>query len=126
MFDSTPLQATLPAADFNRARTWYADHLGLKPVEVDEDQGAAWYETGGVKFLLYQSAFAGTNQATSAAFTVTDVPAAAATLRDRGVVFEDYDMGDFKTEDGILTLPDGNQAAWFKDSEGNILSIGTM
>ena len=126
MFESTVSHATLPASDFERAKSWYADKLGLKPVEEAGPEGAAWYETGGVRFLLYQSAFAGTNQATAASITVDDVAAVVSQLKSRGVVFEEYDMGDFKTEDGILTLPDGNQAAWFRDSEGNIISVVSM
>ena len=79
-------------------------------------------ETSG--FLVYPSEFAGTNQATAMGFAVTDFDAAAAELRANGVVFEEYDMGeDFRTVDGVVTSPDGRKAAWFKDSEGNILAI---
>lgn len=126
MFGNIQLHATLPAADFERAQAWYADKLGLTPTEVDESGGGAWYESGGARFLLYPSTFAGTNQATAATFTVDDVAEAVAQLRGRGVMFEEYDMGDFKTVDGVLTLPDGSTAAWFKDSEANILAISTM
>ena len=63
---------------------------------------------------------------TAASIAVDDFDAAFAGLRGRGVVFEDLDMGEFKTEDGVLTLPDGRKAAWFKDSEGNTLAITKM
>ncbi len=126
MFESIPLHATLAATDMARAKAWYADKLGLQPVEEDEGGGSAWYETGGVRFQLYQSAFAGTNQATAATFAVDDFDAAVESLRGRGVVFEEYDMGEFKTVDGVLTLPSGEKAAWFKDSEGNILAMYAM
>ena len=46
-----------------------------------------------------------------------------ADLTARGVVFEDYDLGELQTESGIATTPDGEKAAWFKDSEGNILGL---
>ena len=126
MFESVALRVTLPASDLARAKSWYADKLGLIPAEESIDEGAVWYETGGLRFLLYQSAFAGTNQATAATFTVDDVASVVAELKGRGVTFEEYDMGEIKTEDGILTLPDGNQGAWFKDSEGNIIAVNSM
>jgi catechol 2,3-dioxygenase-like lactoylglutathione lyase family enzyme len=116
---------TLPASDLERAKAWYASVLQLEPVDTTED-GSAWYETGGTRFLLYYSRFAGTNQATAAAVGVDDVEATVAALKSRGAVFEDYDFGEeFRTVDGILTSPDGRKMAWLKDSEGNILGIAT-
>ena len=76
--------------------------------------------------MLYASQFAGTNQATAASLDVNDFDAAVEQLRSRGVAFEEYDMGEFRTENGVLTLPTGQKAAWFKDSEGNILAIAAM
>lgn len=119
------IAVTLPASDLDRAKAWYASVLQLEPVDTTED-GSAWYEVDGTRFLLYQSRFAGTNQATAAAIGVDDVEATVAELRARGAVFEDYDLGeDFRTVDGILTMPDGRKMAWLKDSEGNILGIAT-
>ncbi len=125
MFGNASLHATLPAADLDRAKAWYAEKLDLNPFEEDEASGA-WYEMGGVPFLLYASEFAGTNRATAASIAVEDFDTAFAGLRGRGVVFEELDMGEFKTEDGVLTLADGRKAAWFKDSEGNTLAITKM
>ncbi len=117
------MAATLPASDLDRAKAWYADKLGLEPVESTE-RGESWYEIGGTRFLLYPSQFAGTNQATAAGFIVDDFDSAMAEMKDRGVVFEDYDFGeDFRTVDGVFTAPDGFKGAWFKDSEGNIISV---
>lgn len=117
---------TLPAADMDRAKAWYSRVLGLEPVEV-EPMGETWYELDGTRFMLYQSQFAGTNQATAAGITVEDTEAAVAELKAKGAVFEDYDFGDdFRTVDGIMTLPNGQKSAWMKDSEGNILGISSM
>ena len=117
--------ATLPATDLERAKAWYAKVLQLEPVDLTEE-GSAWYEVDGTPFLLYQSQFAGTNQATAAAIEVADVEAAVAELRARGAVFEDYDYGDeLRTVDGIFVSPGGQKLAWLKDSEGNILALGT-
>jgi len=122
---NAPLLATLPASDINRAKAWYRDHLDLKPTEEMPD-GSAIYESGGVGFMLYPSQFAGTNQATAAGFRVDDFDTAIAELRSNGVVFEDYDFGDdMRTIDGVMII-DGFRNAWFKDSEGNILGIGSM
>ena len=123
MFDGIAFCATLPASDLARATQWYSEKLGLAPVE--ESEGAAWYETGGARFLLYQSTFAGGNQATAATLSTSDFDSAMARLREVGVSFEEYDLGEIMTEDGVVTTPDGTRVAWFKDSEGNILSIAS-
>ena len=117
--------AALPASDLDRARRWYSEKLGIEPAK--DAGGGLQYEMGkGTGFLLYQSEFAGTNQATAMGWLVPDVDAELSDLRRRGVTFEDYDMPGLKTEDGVVTMPDGTKGAWFKDSEGNILSVGNM
>ena len=122
MFEGTPLNAVMPAEDIDRARTWYREKLGLEPV-VDDELGLE-YETGGHRFGLYESENAGTNEATAAGFKVDDVDAAAARLRENGVTFEEVDLGEIgKTVQGVVTAPNGQKAAWFKDSEGNIIAI---
>ena len=117
------IATTLPAADLDRAKALYSQVLGLEPVEI-EPMGEVWYELAGSRFMVYASQFAGTNEATAAGLMVDDVEATVAELRARGATFEDYDFGDdFRTVDGIMTLPNGRKSAWFKDSEGNILGI---
>ena len=117
------VMAMLPAADVGRAKDWYNRMLGLTPVEESEN-GDAWYETGGTRFLVYGSAFAGTNQATAAALAVDDFDATIAELKGRGATFEEYDFGDeMRTVDGVFTSPAGDKVAWFKDSEGNIRGV---
>ena len=126
MFASTPLSAALPASDLERAKRWYSEKLGLEPVEEDE-YGGAHYETGGAHFLVFLSPFAGTNQATAAGFNVDNFDEVIGQLRSNGVTFEDVDFGELgSTVDGVISAPDGTKAAWFKDSEGNILSVSTM
>ena len=127
MFGNIPLHAVLPASDLERAKRWYSEKLGLDPVSEDE-YGGLQYETGGGTFLVYLSEFAGTNRATAAGFQVDDFDGAVASLRANGVVFEDVDFGEFgATVDGVISMPDStDKAAWFKDSEGNILSLSTI
>lgn len=115
--------ASLPASDLARARAWYETTFGLTP-SMENDGGSLFYMLGESGFMIYQSAFAGTNQATAAGIAVDDFDAAIAELRAAGVTFEDVDLGDgMATVDGVLTGPDGTSIAWCKDSEGNILGI---
>jgi catechol 2,3-dioxygenase-like lactoylglutathione lyase family enzyme len=126
----------LAALDINRAKKWYSDKLGLEPVrhgnepievEPDSYDSELLYDTGTARFGVYPSDNAGTNKATAARLVVSDFDAAHAELVSRGVVFEDYDFGDeFRTVDGVLTSPDGERTCWFKDSEGNILAMGSV
>ena len=127
MVDFKATKATLPAADMERAIAWYSDKLGLEATESAE--AGSYYGVGSGRFLLYPSPSAGTNQATAMSFDVDDVESAVAELKATGVVFEDYDIPNVQTKNNIATFvfADGRlvSAAWFKDSEGNILSVVT-
>ncbi len=119
------IAATLPASDIERAKDWYARIFQIEPIEQTED-GSYWFELDGIRFLVYASRFAGTNQATAAGIEVEDVAAAVAEFSSRGAKFQDYDFGDdFRTVDHILTTPTGTKLAWMQDSEGNILGLST-
>ena len=126
MFEDVPIRPSFPASDLGRAKRWYSEKLGLDPVR-ELEYGDVEYETGGVRFLIYQTELAGTNEATAASFVVDDFDEVIASLRSSGVVFEHVDFGEFgATIDGVIESPDGsNKSAWFKDSEGNILSPTT-
>ncbi|MEA3014673.1 MAG: hypothetical protein QOD42_3218 [Sphingomonadales bacterium] len=119
----------LPAGDLDRARAWYADKLGLEPAE--ERPGGLRYLVGGCEFALFASAGASDGSFTQMGFEVEDLRATVAALRARGVLFEDYDDGPLRTEDGIATIAGqypskgtGEYGAWFRDCEGNMLGIG--
>jgi catechol 2,3-dioxygenase-like lactoylglutathione lyase family enzyme len=118
------LFANIPAHDIGRALRWYEEKLGLRPV-MDLGVSGQLFQTGGVFWLIYQTPSAGTGQHTLVGWVVPSIDAAVRDLRANGVVFEDYDLGDQgpTTQDGIARGPDGGAAAWFKDSEGNVLSI---
>ena len=125
MLNEFTCAATIPAKDLAGARRWYSEKLGLEPSQ--EGPEGLRYDAGkGTGFLLYQSQFAGTNQATAMGWEVVDFDAEVAELRNRGVTFEEYDLEDYKTVDGVVTMPDGSRGCWFKDSEGNILSVSNM
>jgi predicted enzyme related to lactoylglutathione lyase len=120
------MMTSLPAHDIGRAREWYARVLGAEPTIEDVGGGSLIYAMGDGGFMLYESAFAGTNQATAAAIGVASLDAAIAELRSAGVTLEDVEIDEMSTADGVMTFPDGQRMAWFKDCEGNILGIGEL
>ena len=123
MLDDRRVYATIPASDMDRARRWYSEKLGLVPVG-EEQFGAVYRAAGGTVFLLYPTANAGQAPNTLMAFSSSDLRSDVEALRARGVVFEEYDVPGLKTENGIARLGP-YESAWFKDSEGNILAIGS-
>ncbi len=114
----------IPAADMDRATKFYTETLGLE-VDPSAPEGATLVVAGdGSRVAIYETPSAGKAAHTLAGWNVPDVRAEMAALKAKGVTFEDYDMPDLglKTVDGLATLPIGT-AAWFKDSEGNILGL---
>jgi catechol 2,3-dioxygenase-like lactoylglutathione lyase family enzyme len=120
----------LPARDLARARSFYADKLGLEPAE--ERPGGLLYRGANGEFALFESAGASPGTFTQMGWEVDDIEGTVAELRGRGVEFEEVDLPGLKTIDGIADV-DGNypskggkgeRAAWFRDSEGNMLGIG--
>jgi catechol 2,3-dioxygenase-like lactoylglutathione lyase family enzyme len=118
--------ATIPAKNIQETRSFYEEVLRVELIA--EDPGGIVYRSGDSYFTLYQTPYSGQAEHTLGGFVVRDFGAAVGELRGRGVVFEEYDMPDLglKTEDGVAALPNGMQIAWFKDPEGNILSISTV
>ena len=121
MLQSFPLYAYIPANDVARARRFYEGKLGLIPTR--EIAGGVVYEFAGkTACFLYSTPNAGTSQASQAFWQVDDIEREVAELKARGVVFENYDIPGEKSASGVVTAG-GAKAAWFKDSEGNILAI---
>jgi catechol 2,3-dioxygenase-like lactoylglutathione lyase family enzyme len=115
------MHATIPASNLARARAWYAEKLGLTADQ--EDAEALLYRRGEDRlFLLFSSTEAGTARHQLAAWVVEDLEVEVAELRGRGVRFEEYDQPGLRTVNGIAVTPVG-KAAWFKDSEGNVLTL---
>jgi catechol 2,3-dioxygenase-like lactoylglutathione lyase family enzyme len=121
MLKDARFHTTVPVADLARARAWYAEKLGLTPVE--EQPAGLFYEgAGGTRFLLFPSGGRAAGSHTQMGFSVADIVAEVKDLKSRGVVFEEYDFPGLKTVDSIAdTGP--VRAAWFKDSEGNLLGV---
>lgn len=129
-FEYSGVATRLPAQDLDRARHFYAEKLGLRPVE--ERPGGLLYRCGSGLFALFTSTGAPSGDHTQMGIEVTDLRAAMKVLRDRGLVFEEYDLPGLKTIDGVARVEGnypskggtGEIGAWFKDSEGNLLGIG--
>jgi catechol 2,3-dioxygenase-like lactoylglutathione lyase family enzyme len=126
MLDAFPLYVDLPASDLARAKAWYELKLGFTPLM--EAPFGLLYRSGGIFFRIYRTDAAGSARNTAASWIVDDVVAAVAELRTRGVRLEEYAMGNAgpTTIDGVARSADGAVSAWFKDSEGNILSLNQL
>lgn len=112
---------TLPVVDMQRAREFYEGRLGLKVLAAT--RGGVVYECGdGTRLLIYPRATPTKADNPAASFEVADVESEVRELRGKGVIFEEYDLPGLKTVNGIATI-DGRKAAWFKDTEGNVLAL---
>jgi catechol 2,3-dioxygenase-like lactoylglutathione lyase family enzyme len=123
VFENSEVFATIPAQDLARAKSFYSEKLGLEPAE-ERPEGVR-YQCGTGAFLLFESSGAASGDHTQLGWDVDDLAATVRELRERGVVFEEYDLPGFKTVDGIAEIA-GEKGAWFKDSEGNLLALGEM
>ncbi|MFJ8622397.1 VOC family protein [Kitasatospora sp. NPDC093550] len=121
MLGDAPVLAMIPVADLARAKAFYTDTLGVKLVEESPED--LTFESGGTRFGMYETPSAGQAAHTLASFKVADLDGEMSALRARGITFEEYDFPGLKTVNGIAEGSDGLRAAWFKDSEGNILCV---
>jgi len=121
MLQKSPMYAYIPAQDVTRARRFYEHKLGFTPKA--ETAGGVVYEFADhTASFLYPTPNAGTSKASQAFWQVDDIEREVAELKARGVEFEDYPMPGEKSASGVVTAG-GAKAAWFKDSEGNILAV---
>ena len=127
MLETAVFEARIPTQDLDRARAWYADKLGLHPSEQRE--GGLRYKGRSGVFCLFASAGASDGSFTQLGFYVEDIEATVAELKRRGVVFEEYPG----CVDSIMEVAgnypskgSGERAAWFRDSEGNMLGVAQV
>jgi predicted enzyme related to lactoylglutathione lyase len=120
--------AIVPVSDIDRAVEFYGKVLGLemeaRRADLPENREAEFRARNGT-LLAYESVGAGQSRHTVAGFRVKDIDAVVATLRERGVAFEEYDLPNLKTENGIAAVGDV-RAAWCRDPDGNIIAIETV
>ena len=113
--------ANLAVKDLKSAKQFYEGTLGFQPAGAQGEELVA-YRSGNSTFNVYRSKEAGTNKATALTFDVDDIGAEARELKDKGVFFEEYDMPGLEKQ-GDLYVAQGMKTAWFKDPDGNILSL---
>lgn len=117
--------ATLATANRARARTFYEDTLGLKLER--EDVAGLHYAAGAGRVFVYESQFAGTNQATGLTFEVPlgDFDTEVEQLRAKGVAFQTFDLEGVEWNDGVASMSE-IRAVWFADPDGNIINVTGM
>ena len=121
MLTDRPIYPTLPAADLERAKRFYSEKLGL--TLESEEPGGIFYRCGAdTRFLVFPSGGTASGQHTQMSWTVDDLESEVAGLKAQGVVFEEYDTPSLKTVQSVATTGP-IKAAWFKDSEGNLLGL---
>jgi predicted enzyme related to lactoylglutathione lyase len=123
MLSSSRVEANIPAGDLKRAREFYADVLGLTPTREIDGIQLNYRTDGGTSFNIYETQFAGQAGHTIAQLHVDDIATEVRDLKSRGVTFEVYDLPGAQWDGEIAFLEGLGKAAWFKDSEGNILCI---
>ena len=120
-FPSTQVTCLLPVKDMARARRFYDTSLGLHPVG-DKPDGKYVYRCGGTEIALFPKPEGTKAQHTALSFRVDNIADAIALLTSRGVTFADYDYPGLKTIGHVCVLG-SEKAAWFEDTEGNILCL---
>lgn len=115
---------TLGVRSLEQARAFYEGVLGFSPVGDVPD--GVMYRAGTGQFLVYPSAYAGTNKATAMSFSVPAdaFDAEVAALRDSGLIFQTFEVEEMVWEDGVATMGE-MKAVWFADPDGNILNVET-
>jgi catechol 2,3-dioxygenase-like lactoylglutathione lyase family enzyme len=120
MLDSGKMAGFVPTKDYDKARAFYEGKLGFNFVSLD--QFALVVSVGGHKIRIAKIPNFTPLQGTILGWEVNDIQSVATWLRDRGVTLEKYPFAQDR-ELGIWTAPGGDKVAWFKDPDGNILSI---
>jgi catechol 2,3-dioxygenase-like lactoylglutathione lyase family enzyme len=124
-FKDSSIMPVLAVDDLERAKAFYSDKLGFRVRQDESMPGSAVVEVGSSSYIfLYTTEFK-RGENTVASFLVADVRETVRELRGRGVTFEEYDLPGLRTEDGVVTMSEGNEGAFFKDSEGNTIAIST-
>jgi catechol 2,3-dioxygenase-like lactoylglutathione lyase family enzyme len=125
MLRNAQIAAIVPVSDIDKAVEFYGDVLGLG-LDVRRDDlpqnREAEFRAGDGTLVVYESVGAGQSRHTVAGFRVDDIDAAVSSLRERGVAFEEYDLPDLKTQNGIARVGD-LRAAWARDPDGNIIAF---
>lgn len=122
MLTDSRICADIATTDLKRARRFYEQLLELT-IEYEDPGRGVYYRAGhGTMLNLYEREHQPSEQ-TAATFLVDDLDAVMSGLRQRGVVFLDFDEPDLKTRDGVFADGTGFKVSWFHDPDGNVLSL---
>jgi len=121
MLSDAGVLTSLPVSDLERARRFYRDMLGLRPLQ-ELPQGLLYECADGGRFLLYLTGARSPGEHTQMSFVVADIEAEVGDLKSDGVSFETYDLQDLTTA-GSIAYTRSAESAWFRDSEGNLIGI---
>ena len=125
MLVNAEIAAIVPVSSVDKAVEFYGDVLGLElQIRRDDlpENREAEFRAGDGTLVVYESVAAGQSRGTVAGFRVENLDSVVAGLRERGVVFEEYDLPDLKTENGIAMIGD-LRASWARDPDGNIIAF---
>lgn len=120
MLSDSPVVAIIPVNDMSRAKQFYSETLGLSLVKDTAEDTR--YACGGTMIGLYETPYGGKAGHTLASWKVDDLDGEMKDLRAKGVTFEEYDLPEIKTVDGVAESEE-LRGAWFKDPDGNILCV---
>ena len=120
MLNTAKMMGFLLTKDYDKARAFYEGKLGLQ--FVSHDQFALALRAGENMVRIVKMPNFTPLQGTVLGWEVPDIEAAVAWLQKRGVEFEKYPFVEDK-ERGIWTAPGGDKVAWYKDPDGNVLSV---
>jgi predicted enzyme related to lactoylglutathione lyase len=123
MLTNSKVTANIPAGDLQRARDFYADKMGLTPKEELPGDVLVYRTAGGTDFQIYRTDYAGQAGHTIAQWHVADIESEVNDLKGKGVTFETYDLPGVQWDGDIASMEGMGRAAWFKDSEGNIMCL---
>ena len=124
MLGDKDVAANIAVKNLETAKKFYEDTLGLTQMGA-EGQEVIVYKSGNSTVNVYQSQYAGTNQATAVTWMVgEDIEGAVQQLKAKGIIFEHYDMPGV-TREGDVHIAGDMKVAWFKDPDGNILNIAS-
>jgi hypothetical protein len=118
----------VPAQDLSRAEAFYLEKVGLQSVKSEflnasDGRVGVAIGDGASQLVIYPAEARSSGEFLQAVLQVADVRAVVEEMRGRGVAFEEYDTAETQTENGVARSPDGREAAWFKDSEGNLIGV---
>lgn len=126
MLSNARISAVIPVTDLDRAREFYEDVLGLPVFREELEQGVVMYRSAGTYLTIYERQTPSSGEHTIAGFELGgDFDAAVDALLAHGITFDTFEIPgvDMPWDDRGVLL-DGNRAgAWFKDPDGNVLSI---